>query len=149
MRTRAISHAQHPSRGGYRAAVPELVFSDAEGGDGDTFEEGSDREFAELLEAVRTAAFRHPLAVQAAFSALVREGRRFAKTEEGVQMLDALLHSTSLSRLRVVWEVLTMSAFVERPDGAVPSVFIDTLVRGLKVNALEPLLARLLERRRP
>jgi hypothetical protein len=122
----------------------ELVFSD-EDAPASTSVEVSELEA--LLESTRAAVFRHPIAVQAAFAALVAEGRRYAETEEGAELLEGLLRSPGLSRLRVAWEVLTMSAFVEKPEGALPSVFVDTLMRGLKLAALEPMLARLLERR--
>jgi hypothetical protein len=125
---------------------PELVFSEEDPADG--LQSDGEVELARLLESIRGAVFRHPIATQAAFAALVAEGRRFSTTPEGAALLQALLRSSTISRLRVAWEVLTMSAFVESPEGAVPSVFIDTLVRRLKVTALEPLLARLLERRR-
>ncbi len=140
-------------------SAPEFVFSknDPENDDVDSHDDAAEEagtsddgahEFESLLESIRSAAFRHPVAVQSAFAALVAEGRRYAETPEGVELLDGLLNSPTLSRMRVAWEVLTMSAFVEKPEGALPSVFVENLVRGLKVNALEPLLARLLERRR-
>jgi hypothetical protein len=123
----------------------ELIFSEDDAPASEATDANSELEG--LLESVRAAVFRHPIAVQAAFAALVAEGRRYAETAEGTELLEGLLRSPSLSRLRVAWEVLTMSAFVEKPEGALPSVFVDTLMRNLKVTALEPLLARLLERR--
>ncbi len=48
----------------------------------------------------------------------------------------------------MAWEVVTLSAFVEKPDSALPSVFMDKLVREIKVSALEPILSRLFERKR-
>jgi len=107
------------------------------------------RELEELLSEVQDAVWRHPIAVQAAFAALVREGRRFAETSEGADLLAALSRSPTLARARNVWEVITLSAFEAEPEGALPSVFLDTLVRGLKVRKLEPLLSRLFERRVP
>ncbi|HEX2872665.1 MAG TPA: hypothetical protein VHP33_15450 [Polyangiaceae bacterium] len=106
---------------------------------------------AELLSSLRSlqdALWRHPMAVQAAFSALVREGRAFAKTPEGARLRDGLSRSPTLAKTRMVWEVLSLSAFVEKPEGALPGVFADALVRAIKVKAVEPLLSRLFERRR-
>jgi len=131
---------------------PELVFSDGDdtGAHADFEPDGADEEeLVELLSAVQRAVWRHPIAVQAAFAALVREGKRFAETPEGAELLAALSRSPTLARARNVWEVVTLSAFEAEPEGALPSVFLDTLVRGLKVRALEPLLARLFERRVP
>lgn len=100
-----------------------------------------------LLRRLQDAVFRHPLAVQSAFSALVSEGRAYAETPEGQQLLAGLARSPGLAKTRMVWEVLTLSAFVPKPEGALPSVLLDTLVREIKVSALEPLLSRLFERR--
>jgi hypothetical protein len=104
---------------------------------------------AELLTMLRTlqdALWRHPQAVQAAFSALVREGRAFAQTPEGARLRAGLARSATLAKTRMVWEVLSLSAFVESPHGSLPSVFADALVRAIKVNAVEPILARLFRR---
>lgn len=121
----------------------ELTFSvpdDSHGGD-----EG---ELVAALRDFQNAVFRHPIAVQSLYAALVREGRRYAETPEGAQLLDRLARSPGLAKTRMAWEVITMSAFVEKPDGALPSVFLDKLVREIKVSALEPLLSRLFERKR-
>jgi hypothetical protein len=48
----------------------------------------------------------------------------------------------------MVWEVLSLSAFVEESSSVLPSVFADALVRGIKVKAIEPLLSRVFGRRR-
>ena len=106
---------------------------------------------AQLEAALRTLQenlWRHPIAIQAAYSALVREGRKFARTEEGARLLDGLSRSPTLAKTRMVWEVLSLSAFVEKPDAALPSVFSEALVRAIKVNAIEPVLSRLFEHRR-
>jgi hypothetical protein len=100
-----------------------------------------------LLRGLQDAVFRHPLAVQSLFSALVSEGREYAKTDEGQRLLEGLSHSPGLAKTRMVWEVLTLSAFVPKPEGALPGVLLEKLVRQIKVAALEPLLSRLFERR--
>lgn len=106
---------------------------------------------SDLLQALRSfqnAIFRHPIAIQSLYAALVREGREYAKTPEGADLLQRLARSPGLAKTRMAWEVITLSAFVEHPDGALPSVFIDKLVREIKVSALEPILSRLFERKR-
>jgi hypothetical protein len=120
----------------------ELVFGDAE-----PVRSDDDRELIAALRSFQEALWRHPMAVQTVFSALVREGREYAKTPEGAALQDGLSRSPSLARARMIWEVLSLSAFVEKPDGALPSVFLETLLRGVKVGAIEPLLSRLFERR--
>ena len=47
----------------------------------------------------------------------------------------------------MLWEVLTLSGVQEEPKGALPSVLLDKLTRTLVVEKIEPLLARLFERR--
>lgn len=105
-----------------------------------------DAELYPLLRQLQDAVFRHPLAVQSLFSALVREGREYAKTDEGQRLLAGLSRSPGLAKTRMVWEVITLSAFVPKPEGALPSVLLEKLVREIKVSALEPLLSRLFER---
>jgi hypothetical protein len=100
-----------------------------------------------VLGRLRDAVLRHPAATQAAFSALVAEGRRFARTEDGAALADALAGSELLARGRMIWEVLTMSAFVEGEDG-LPSVIIDELARAASNGSLESVLSRVFERGR-
>lgn len=107
----------------------------------------SDVEVMRTLGALQRAIFKHPMAVQAAFATLVAEGRRFAETEEGREWRDRLLRAKQTGRLRMVWEVLSLGAFTERSDGLLPSVFVDSLVRTLAREHLEPLLSRVFERR--
>lgn len=117
-------------------------------GSGKPRQTDAEAELGRALRSLQDALWRHPVAVQAAYSALVREGREFAKTAEGARLLDGLSRSPALAKTRMVWEVLSLSAFVEKPDGALPSVFADALVRAIKVNAIEPVLSRLFERRK-
>jgi hypothetical protein len=107
-----------------------------------------DGELFHLLRSLQNAVFRHPIAIQSLYAALVREGREYAKTPEGAELLQGLARSPGLAKTRMAWEVITLSAFVEHPDSALPSVFIDKLVREIKVSALEPILSRLFERKR-
>ena len=99
------------------------------------------------LETVHRAIFQYPMAIQAAFSALVVEGRRYAETDEGAVLCQRLGRARVMGRARILWDVLSMSAFTERNDGPLPSVFADTLVRALKSRHIEPLLSKILERR--
>jgi hypothetical protein len=107
-----------------------------------------DSELIQALRSLQNAIFRHPIAIQSLYAALVREGREYAKTPEGAELLESLARSPSLAKTRMAWEVISLGAFVEHPDGALPSVFMDKLVREIKVSALEPLLSRLFERKR-
>jgi len=110
----------------------------------------TDSEEAHLLpalDALHRAIFKYPIAIKAAFSALVAEGRSYAETEEGAVWCERLSQAKMMGRARLLWEVLSLSAFTERNDEPLPSVFADTLVRALKSQHLEPLLSKVLERR--
>jgi hypothetical protein len=72
---------------------------------------------------------KHPFAAQAAFSALVAEGRRFAQTEEGRALREALISSDTLYRARRVWESTTLNMLEEDPRATLPTAFLDVLVR--------------------
>lgn len=101
----------------------------------------------DAIAALQRAIFKYPMATQAAFSALVAEGRRFAATPDGHALATRLARAKEMDRARMLWEVLSMSAFTERYEGLLPSLFVDTLVRTLKTRHLEPLLTRIFERR--
>jgi hypothetical protein len=107
----------------------------------------SDAELTRTLAVLQRAIFKYPMAVQAAFETLVAEGRSFAQTDEGRDWQERLLRAKQTGRLRMVWEVLSLGAFTERSDGLLPSVFVDSLVRTLTREHLEPLLSRVFERR--
>lgn len=93
------------------------------------------------LQALQRVLFDFPVASQAAFSALVAEGRRFAGTEEGKQWEERLRDSELIVRGRVVWEVLTQSAFTEDAQTVLPSVILDAFARTTAINSLEPFLS--------
>lgn len=107
----------------------------------------SDAELMRTLALLQRAIFKYPMAVQAAFETLVAEGRSFAETDEGKRWRERLLSAKQTGRLRMVWEVLSLGAFTERSEGLLPSVFVDSLVRILTREHLEPLLSRVFERR--
>jgi hypothetical protein len=106
------------------------------------FVDERDDELGRVLEGIRDALIRHPIATQSAFSALVAEGRRFSETAEGKTMCAQLADSELLARLRVVWESLSMTAFSERPDAPLPSFFLEGVVRAAVERGLESLLSR-------
>jgi hypothetical protein len=74
----------------------------------------------------------HPIATQAAYSALVREGRAFAETDEGRRIRSQLAQSDLAARLRTAWEVSTFGMFRdEAPPGTIPSVLVEALVQAV------------------
>jgi hypothetical protein len=102
-----------------------------------------------VLYLVQEAILRYPIVVQAVFSALVAEGRRYAESPEGGALRDRLVRSQSTASARMIWELLTANSFVERPTQVLPSALVERLVRALAVQGIEPLISRLFERRAP
>jgi hypothetical protein len=94
---------------------------------------------------MRDSIYRYPMVVQAVFSFLVAEGRRFAETEEGEQLRNRLMRSPSSASARMIWELLTTHAFVEKPVHALPSAFIERFVRLVATRGIEPLISRIFE----
>jgi hypothetical protein len=106
----------------------------------------SDAEVLATLRALERVIFKYPMAIQAAFSALAAEGRRYAGTPEGSLWQRRLAAAHSMGRARMLWEVLSLSAFTEKNAGPLPGVFVESLVRVLRTRHLEPLLSRVFEK---
>lgn len=94
-----------------------------------------------LLLELRRALWRHPAAAQAAFSALVAEGRRFAATDEGHRWAERLERSEVLDQVRVVWDLLTSRALEDDPRAVVPSVVAEAFVKAATDRTLEQIIA--------
>ena len=82
------------------------------------------------LRAVQTVLVKHPIAGQSAFAALVREGRRFATTEDGAAWKRRLAGSPLLARARTLFEGLA-GGLLSEDGGALPSVYVHAFVRAL------------------
>ena len=106
-----------------------------------------DAELHATLCAFQDLIWSHPVAFQRAFAALVREGRAFARTAEGAELRSALERSPVFARSRMIWDVLSMSAFVDSTEDVLPSVFVDALARAADSADLEPILARVFKNR--
>jgi hypothetical protein len=100
---------------------------------------------AKILRVLRRVQWRYPVATQAAFSALVAEGRQAARTPEGKEMLARLSASPRVAKLRIIWEALSMNSFTEFEEEILPSFFLDELLRVAAASELEPLLSKLFE----
>jgi hypothetical protein len=92
-----------------------------------------------LLRAAQVVLLKYPIAAQAAFASLVREGRLFAGTAAGAEWQRRLAASTVLAKARTMFEGLASGIVTER--GAVlPSTFVDAFLRALDRD-LEEVLA--------
>jgi len=115
-----------------------------EHGEHDEHDERIDRAIHQLTRVV----VKYPLATQAAYSALVREGRAFAATDEGQRIRDQLAGSELVARLRTAWELLTFGMLRdETPAGVLPSVLVEALVQAVFRNRFEARLHEAMVRR--
>ena len=80
-----------------------------------------------LLRRLQVMLLKHPVAAQAIFTALVAEGRRFAATPDGAAWQARLAQSSLLQRARLVFDLTTLGLLEERPEGDLPSSYLDAL----------------------
>ena len=95
------------------------------------------------LRRVQIGLFQHPVAGQQVWSALVAEGRQFAKTDEGARWQAALSDASEMRPLRQVVEATTLHLFEEDENLVLPSAWVDLLFRALKVTDFDAFLAEL------
>lgn len=100
--------------------------------------ERDDETIARLRE-VQRLLVKYPVAGQAAFAALVREGRQFAKTREGREWRRRLAPSPQLAQARTLFEGVARG-IVSEGASSLPSTWIDALVQALDRD-LERVLA--------
>jgi hypothetical protein len=96
-----------------------------------------------LLEQGARVLLQHPAAAQAAFSALVAEGRRFARTDEGRRWRDALAGSDLVRRGRALWEGSVLSVLEEDGQTVLPTTLLDAVVQAAGRADLTKLLQSL------
>lgn len=101
------------------------------------------RELHEVVHAVQTSILRFPVVAQHVFSALVAEGRAYAQTPDGEELLHALRRSRRAGQARLFWEMLSANAFTDRNEHALPRAFMERLVRAIASESLESAIARL------
>jgi hypothetical protein len=96
----------------------------------------------QALHQLARAIVKHPLAAQAAYRALVREGRAFAQTDEGRRVRAHLARSELAARLRTAWQLVTFGMLEgDAPPGAIPSVLIEALVQAVLRSRFEARLS--------
>ena len=108
-----------------------------------TADAAEDHELLTLLRGLQRVVLHHPIAAQAAFSALVAEGREFAATPEGAAWARRLAGSELLRRGRRVWEAASLNLL--DPDGGatLPSSYLEALLSAVDHPDVEGLLRRL------
>lgn len=104
----------------------------------------SDEELVRILREGQFLILRHPVAAQAAFRALVAEGRRFAETKVGRRWKNRLARSELIRRGRMVWQGSVLNMLEEESDTPLPSAFLDALLAATASENLPALLSQLL-----
>jgi|SRR5579859_4703980 len=101
-----------------------------------------DEELTHVLRQAQRVLLVHPLAAQAAFAALMAEGRAFAQTAEGAAWKARLERSELVERVAVLWDNVTWNLLEESPE-TLPSRLLDVVVMAAGIAPLDGLLARL------
>jgi hypothetical protein len=96
-----------------------------------------------LLRALQRALLKHPVAGQAAFTALVAEGRTFGETAEGRVWRERLINSSLLQQARLVFDLATLGMLDERGEDALPSSYLDALFMAAASGDADALLNQL------
>ena len=104
-----------------------------------------DDELASVVDAVNRLVLEHPVAAQAAFAALVAEGRRFAATPEGRAWKDRLLGSRLVREGTLLWEGTGLTFLAEDDDRPLPSSFLDGMFEMILLGDVANRLARVLD----
>lgn len=102
-------------------------------------------ELSRLLYELRWLVLQHPVAAQAAYRALVAEGRAYAETEEGRRWRERLAGSELVRRGKSVWELGTLGMLDAESDRVLPSQLVEAFARAASRRDLEDALARRLE----
>ena len=96
----------------------------------------------ELLHRASLLLLKHPVAAQAAFAALVAEGRRFAETPEGRRWKAALADSELARRGHALWEGSLLKVLEEQADAPLPTAILEAIVQAASRRDTTALLQR-------
>ncbi|RKG64326.1 hypothetical protein D7V80_27370 [Corallococcus sp. CA054B] len=141
IRTQAILHEEAHR---IRDLLFEQLLPSAAPGASESFPAGSQEEvLLGLLRRLQVLMLKHPIVVQAAFCALVAEGRRFAATPEGAAWKSTLASSPLLQQGRRLWDALSLNIPEEDPATVLPSAYIEALFQATGSARLEELLRQL------
>jgi len=95
-----------------------------------------------LLRSLQRVLLTHPVACQAAFTALLAEGRRFSDTSEGRVWRARLINSSLLQQARLIFDLATLGMLEERA-GEIPSSYLDALFMAAAGGNADGVLNRL------
>jgi len=100
-----------------------------------------------ILGSLQRVLLKHPVACQAAFTALLAEGRRFGDTPEGRLWRQRLVNSSLLQRARLVFDLATLSLLEEGEVNHIPSAYLDAIFLVASGGDTDELLNRLFWKR--
>ena len=83
---------------------------------------------ADLFHSASLLVLKHPVAAQAAFFALITEGRRFAATPEGQRWRTALASSEFVRRGRALWETSLLNLLEDDAEAVLPASLKELIV---------------------
>jgi len=94
---------------------------------------GTERAIFDLLVGLRRAVLGSPAAARDLHDVLIAQGRRFAQTDDGARLRDALASSPAVDNLRVAWETVSLNvldgpAAPGCPPEAWAALFADAVV---------------------
>lgn len=81
----------------------------------------------DIIKQFQAIILKHPVASKAAFAALMAEGRAYARTPEGAQLLGKIERSELLHRARMLLDLPGLSALEDDRVTALPSTLLDTI----------------------
>jgi len=100
---------------------------------------------AQIIQRLQSIVLKHPIAANAAFASLVREGLAFAQTPEGRQWKDKLVRSELLHRARLALDLPGLSMLQSSPDHTLPSSYVDAIFMLASTRRADELLELLFQ----
>lgn len=99
---------------------------------------------ARLLRQGQQLLLRHPQGAATLVRALVAEGRRFAKTEEGRAWQEQLAGSDLIKKGHLIWQAYGLDTLAPEASGALPSKWLEMLIAAIGEAEVEEVLASLM-----
>jgi hypothetical protein len=106
----------------------------------------ADDELVPVLRRAHRALLEHPVAAKRVYTAILAQGREFARTEEGAAMRERLAASAKVRRGALLWRSLAMGMLDDEDHGELPTTYLDNLLRAVDRVDLEELLGKLQRR---
>ena len=90
----------------------------------------SDDEIIARLKDAQLLLLKYPIAGQALYAALIRQGREYAKTPQGAALKSQLAQSPVVGKARTLFEGITGGMLTEQ-NGELPSTYVDGFLEAL------------------